>query len=322
MNKKNGYQVGWNIQVLGIFLLILLPSSVESFGRATHSPMKKGVSGVGHGARGADFSGMGFDSNRAPRLDALSTPQIVSPFNAAGLEEIKQCICELKQLIINGNTENCCSAVDVILSKVNKIDTQIDVIISSLGALSNIDGFISDLDILVSVIEQLNVDVLTSLIIVLEGVNSLLDPLSSKIDLDIAIDQTTLSKVMVIDTRTSSIYSVDQTILSVVEVIAAGGEACSCINVVKSDLDALTVLLQANFSATAVIGSVVQTIVIDLSLLPVIDSKCSNILYNIGSRGDFAYSHTDQLSTIDQINALDLTVIAWLKTLLADLHGL
>jgi hypothetical protein len=264
MEKRNGYQVKWCTKVLGIFLLILVPLSIEAFGRSSRASTAKGMSSIGRGARGADFGSMGFDKNRAPRPDALSyqgsTPQIVSPFNAACCEELKLAICDLKQLVIAGG---CCSKIEgfatqiehlimlaeenllccnvntaqgattinklnyvtsivdltesllieidqtdqMILSKVCKIDTQVDAIIAALGSLSNIDIFVSELDILVSTIEKLDVGIINSLIVTIEGLNSVIESVSSKIDVDIALDETILSKVCKIDTQLDTVES-------------------------------------------------------------------------------------------------------------------
>lgn len=82
---------------------------------------------------------------RAVRPDALSypgsTPEIVSPFDSAQLEQIQQCICQLKTVIESG-FDVVASQLDIvveidetILSKVSKIDSDLDILESSIDEL-------------------------------------------------------------------------------------------------------------------------------------------------------------------------------------------
>lgn len=395
------------LQLLSLLCTLMLIPTMQGFGRGPGSYVQ-GATGFG-----PNFSrvramerNVGADLNkitRAARPDALTTSQISCNADSALLAEIKQCVCQLRNLI-----ERCaCSQNEEILNELQDILiitvetlSNTDEILGALGSVSGLDGFTSSLDILISSIDSLDLEVLVSLtdsiaaisskidkmdtqldtiesllenqenccstidvigsiisnitascsgideintilesigdelIVIIESigdelavivesvsdeltiiVESISDELASRIDADIAIDQTILSVVDKLDTQ----LDVVESLVSII----AGQNCCgSSTDVITSNLDDLTSVVEQILERTAIIQSEVELLALDLSLLPVIDSKTDVLLFNVGSRTDFAFSQTDQLSTIDQINALDLTVIALLKTILADLHGL
>lgn len=86
------------------------------------------------------------ENMRAPRPDALSypgsTPEIVSPFDSAELEQVQQCVCQLKTIIESG-FDVVASQLDLvieidetILSKMSQIDSEVDVVESKIDELS------------------------------------------------------------------------------------------------------------------------------------------------------------------------------------------
>lgn len=328
--------------------IVMLP--INGFGRGLGLQVK-GATGFGPNLSRmrASERAAGADMNkvmRAPRSDVLNMPQIACSSDAALLAEIKQCVCQLKNLV-----ETCaCSQSEQILSEVEFIATKVEAIFIVLSSITNLDVFISEFDILVSSLDTLNIGALTSLTDSVIALNSSLDGISSRIDVDINIDQTILSVVDKINTQLDVIGSsiakqenccstiglissvVDEiatsntTIVSVIDKISTQvdsvGSLISNITVSCSNTDALVSIIDLVLERTKFIQSEVSMLSLDLSLLPVIDSKTDVVLFNVGSRTDFALSKTEQLSTIDIINSLDLTVIALLKTILADLHGL
>lgn len=383
---------------------------------------------------GADLTKM----SRAPRADVLTTPQISCGSDSAVLAEIKQCVCQLKNLVEScacSQGEEILNELNFIVTKVealflvaidtlfntqeivgttNTISSNVDLILVALGALSSLDSFVSEFDVLISQLDTLNLGALSSLTDSIVALNSSIDGISSKIDVDINLDLTILSVVDKMDTQLDVIESlianpvnccstigvissvvdeivinnttiislvdkistqvdsiesfilnvtvncsgidalttivesiadelttridadiaIDQTILSVVDkldtqldlvesiVSIISEQAGSSNDVINSNIDNLASIMELVLNGVHIIQSEVELLALDLSLIPVIDSKTDVLLFNVGSRSDFAFSKTAQLSTIDQINALDLTVIALLKTVLADLHGL
>lgn len=355
------------LQLLSLLCILMLIPAMQGFGRGPGSYVQ-GATGFGPNFSrvramdrnaGADFSKM----TRAPRPDALTTPQIACGSDSALLAEIKQCVCQLRNLV-----ERCaCSQNEEILSELQEILqvtvetlSNTDEILGALGSVSGLDGLTSSFDILISSIDSLDLEVLVSLTDSIEAISSKIDiiesllenqdnccstidvigsiisnitascsgidelttivesigdELASRIDADIALDQTILSVVDKLDTQLDAVESLVS--------IISGQNCCeSSADVITSNIDDLASVVEQILERTAIIQSEVELLALDLSLLPVIDSKTDVLLFNVGSRTDFAFSQTDQLSTIDQINALDLTVIALLKTILADLHGL
>jgi hypothetical protein len=73
---------------------------------------------------------------RALRPDALSypgsTPEIVSPFDSAELQEIQQCVCQLKTIVESG--------FDYVESQIDYIESQIDILLGC--AVTPIQGSI------------------------------------------------------------------------------------------------------------------------------------------------------------------------------------
>lgn len=172
---------------------------------------------------------------RAPRTDALSfagsPPQIISPEYAL-LAQIKQCVCNL-----NTALQDCCSVLDVnIDSAASAIENDLEHIIDVLGGISNLETPISSFEILFSLVDSLNISLIETLIETIQGLNSSFDHVTSLIDYDIEIDQTTLSKLFKIDTQTEAIISlvdllVNQNCASANDVLA------SDIDVINSSID-------------------------------------------------------------------------------------
>ncbi len=118
--------------------------------------------------------------------------------------------------------------------------------------------------------------------VIVNNVNSV----SSKIDVDIAIDRSTQSTVNVIDTRTSSIYNTDQTILSYV---ANAQNCCSAVNAIDTRTASIFSLEQVIASQISVVNNAsaiaaVQTTVNNIySLDQTIASNVNVILSSVGT---------------------------------------
>ncbi len=177
------------------------------------------------------------------------------------------------------NAQNCCSAINamdtrtasifsldqVIAGNVNSVSSKVDVDIaidrstqSTVNVIDTRTSSIYSLDqVISSQISNLNIinnaSAIAALQITVNNIYSIdqtiasnVNVISSKLDVDIAIDRSTQSTVNVIDTRTSSIYNLDQTINSKVDV---------GINLDNQILSAVTTTTTANQAFVSVFGT-------------------------------------------------------------------
>lgn len=160
--------------------------------------------------------------------------------------------------------------VDIsILSKICTIGSIIDNIESHISRFNS--SFSADLATITSYVEAIDAQVITIGSITDDLTSFITGPLESKINLIENTDTSILSLVHVIDTRTSSIYSLDQNIASFVDLeLATDQTIFSKIMVIDSTISNL------NLSCSGV-DQILQTEQSILSTVNVIDTRTSSI---------------------------------------------
>ncbi len=141
---------------------------------------------------------------RAVRPETGTTQSVVTCSNKSkDLEAIAQLVFNVEQ-----GVQDCCNDLTTDIEHWGSVvDSNLTIVIDALNGISNVDLFTSSFETLFSIIDSFDRSLLASLITTIEGLNSSFDQVTSLIDADIAIDETTFSKVSKIDTQMDAVES-------------------------------------------------------------------------------------------------------------------
>ncbi len=181
---------------------------------------------------------------RAPRPNAAAGPNsIVTPFACEELAQVSKCVCQLKDIVTSG--------FDVLCSKIESL------------SFSGLDGLVTELEIIASILENLDVDVFISLIDIIEELGSDIDGLASQNDLIFSkaceietVTESTNSIVQIIETVLDDTFSKVCTIESIVEDLSTQGGSSS--DVIVSSIEEIQTVVDNIFSKACTIESIVE----------------------------------------------------------------
>lgn len=193
---------------------------------------------------------------------------------------------------INIGLHDCCNNLNTDIQHLESvIDTNITHIVQSLNAISNVDLFVSSFETLFSLVESFDQSLLASLITTIKGFDSSFDQVSSLIEYDIEIDQTSLSKISKIDTQVDNIVALVDQLLN--------QECASTSEVIATSVDMISSMADLIVLVTEQIANVNQTIASKIdkidTQLDAIESSVDTTIIQCASRSDIIIDNMQSL---------------------------
>ncbi len=217
------------------------------------------------------------EETRAPRPNAAAGPNsIVTPFACEELAQVSMCICQLKDIVQSG--------FDVLCSKIESL------------SFSGLDGLITELEIIASILENLDVSCIAQLCSTIDTLETDLDNLASQNDLIFSkaciIETTTESTnsiVQIIETVLDDTFSKVCTIESIVEEISIQGGSTT--DVIISSIEEIQTVVDNIFSKACTIESIVEGLATESIAEAILQKTCT-----IDSKVDVLQSTVENIS--------------------------